>query len=80
MKELGLLVFKGPEDVPKFAEAFDFTINKNGYVERAGKTIHCKCCDRAIKKESLGTILPGSSVFYCDNPMCLANYVHEYLE
>lgn len=80
MKTLGLLVFKGAEDVPRFAQDFGFDINPRGYLEKDGKTIKCDCCETTLKSERLGTILPGSDIFYCDNPACLSKYVVKYLE
>lgn len=80
MKTLGLVVFKGPDDVVKFSDDFGFKISKKGYLEKSGKPIKCDCCETYLKSDKLGTILPGSDIYYCDNKACLSKYIDEYLE
>ena len=77
---MGLLVFRGAVDVPKFSKEFDFTINKRNYLERDSKNIVCSCCEKPIKTNNLGAILPGSNIFYCEDPSCLAEYVSGHIE
>lgn len=80
MKSLGLVVFRGAEDVPKFSQDFGFEINGEGYLEKEGKIIKCDCCENDLKSNKLGTILPGSDIYYCDNAACLSKYINEHLE
>ena len=79
-KSLGLVVFRGEEDVPKFKDEYGFEIKSNKYLKKDGKDINCHCCEKPLKTSNLGSILPGSRLFYCDDPTCLAEYVSEHIE
>ena len=78
MKEIEFLVFNR-EQAQDLVVNLGFAVNGRGFVTRDGAAIKCECCRRAIKVDHVGNIVPGSTKVYCDNPVCFAEYVDEYL-
>ncbi len=78
MKELEFPVFNR-EQVEDLVVNLGLTVNQRGFVLRDGVTVKCECCNRAIKVDRVGNVVPGSTKVYCDNPVCFAEYVDKYL-
>ncbi len=78
MKELEFLVFNR-EQVEDLVVNLGLTVNQRGFVLRAGVSVKCECCNRVIKVDHVGNVVPGSTKVYCDNPVCFAEYVDKYL-
>ena len=79
MQNLGLLVFK-KEDAAGLAVSLGLNVDPNGRVARGLQVIHCEGCGDELKVSKFGAALPGSTLFYCDDPACLADYVGRKLE
>lgn len=68
------------DEVEIVAEANGLNFNDNDYLVENNETVKCDCCGVAIKKNNLGSILPGSKIVYCTNTACFSKYVTEHLE
>jgi hypothetical protein len=77
--DFGFIVFK-PEQIDEIVNSIGLKFNKKDYLVDNDRTIKCSCCERPIKKGSIGNILPGSNIIYCDNPVCFADYMREHLD
>jgi hypothetical protein len=76
--DFGFITFNR-EDIPKIITSFNMNFNERGYLERKGETVECYACKKAITKDRIGHILPGSEIVCCANPLCFARYVDDYL-
>lgn len=73
--KISMVIFK-KEDIENFIPKLGNSIDKNGYIiNENGEKVTCETCKCEITKENLGNILPGSKLFFCDNPACFAGYV-----
>ncbi|MBA3045218.1 MAG: hypothetical protein KKH41_00600 [Candidatus Thermoplasmatota archaeon] len=77
--DFGFITFE-PDDLPVIVNNLGMNFNRNGYLEKNRETVFCHSCNKAITKERIGHILPGSEIVCCANPICFAMYVDEYLE
>ena len=78
--KFGFIAFN-KEQVEEIVENTGFHFSKSGYLRtKNNKPKSCDCCGHSIKKENVGSILPGSDIVYCDNPVCYTEYMYKYLK
>ncbi len=60
---------------------FGKMIDKEGFIvdKETNENIKCRYTNHSLKKETLGGILPGSSIFIEDSDIAYAGYVMEFL-
>jgi hypothetical protein len=64
-------------DVDRVLSALDVSARGNVILDITGDPAVCHTCGCDIGKSNLGNIMPGSKLFFCDNPVCLATYIAE---
>lgn len=76
MDPTNMVLFR-KEDVNRVLSALDVSVQGEHVLDPSGQPAICHTCGCDIKKSNLGNIMPGSKVFFCDNPACLATYIAE---
>lgn len=79
MKTTTLISFT-KEQIPNLLRISGKEKNSEGYIAdvKTKEVIKCFECEKDLKIEQLGNIMPGTSdVFLCDNLACFAKYVNE---
>lgn len=74
MKELGLFVF-GRNETQSVIEGLGLTVDPKGSLRTSIGNVVCQCCGHRLKLTNFGAALPGSRLYYCDEPACLVDYV-----
>ena len=77
--DFGFIAFDS-EQVDEVVESIGLKFNNRGYLRDGAKSIKCNCCKHPIRRRNLGNVLPGSNIIYCDNPVCFAEYMDDYLK
>ena len=77
MKSMEFMVFRQSQ-AEELAKSLGFGVYR-GYLTLKGRTVFCQCCSKALRPARLGNVLPGSTIVYCDDPACFAEYVDKYL-
>ena len=77
--DFGLIAFN-INQIEEITKKIGLDFDRSGYLVSNKKTVHCNCCGKALKKKSIGNILPGSNIAYCDNPVCFADYMNKNLD
>lgn len=76
----GFIAFK-EEQIDEIAKKVGLRFSKSGYLRTIdNKPKACDCCGHSIRKKNIGSILPGSNIVYCDNPVCYTEYMEKYLK
>lgn len=78
MRALGLLVFDDAQ-ARAVIEGMGLEVTPKGRVAAKGHAIHCNACRNSISIGNFGGALPGSRLYYCDDPSCLVEYVNKKL-
>jgi hypothetical protein len=76
MDPTNMVLFR-KEDVSRVLSALDVPVRGQRILDPSGVPAICHTCGSDIKKSNLGNIMPGSRLFFCDNPACLATYIAE---
>jgi hypothetical protein len=71
--QVDLVVFK-PQETEEVASNIGLQVERK-YLVRAGQRVVCDGCHDEIRVTKFGAALPGSRLYYCDNPACLESYV-----
>jgi len=78
--DFGFIAFDN-EQIEEIVKKTGFHFSKSGYLRtKDDKPKNCDCCNHSIKKGNIGSILPGSDMVYCDNPICYTKYMEKYLK
>ena len=64
-------------DVERVLQALTIETRGEQILDPMAQPAACHTCGCDIKKSNLGNIMPGSKLFFCDNPACLATYIAE---
>lgn len=75
---LNLVVFDDSDTLRKILDTLHVDVSEDGKILDDGKSKHCNCCGAEVTVKNLGNVMPGSLEFYCDNPVCLAEYIVKY--
>lgn len=76
MDPTNMVLFR-KEDVDRVLSALDVSVQGERVLDHGGEPAICYTCGCDIKKSNLGNIMPGSQLFFCDNPACLAMHIAE---
>lgn len=77
MDPVNMILFK-KKQIPHILRFLKVDTDKKGrLLEANGETVICHTCGEEIEKKNLGNIMPGSRLFFCDNPLCFAAYLSE---
>lgn len=62
-------------------DRFGKELNEDGFIidKESKEKIKCRYTNKPLKKETLGGVLPGSSVFIEDSDIAYAGYIMEFL-
>jgi hypothetical protein len=71
------MVLFGKGAVDKVLQALAIQVQGDHVVDVTGQPAACHTCGCDITRANLGNIMPGSKLFFCDNPACLATYIAE---
>lgn len=77
--ELNLILFENEPQLRALLAKLGIKTRENFILSKEGEVEKCQCCRKTIRVENLGNIMPGSTLFYCDDPFCLSSYVAEHL-
>lgn len=77
--ELNLVLFENEDQLKGLLGKLGIEVRDNFVVSADGKAEHCQSCAKTIRVDNLGNIMPGSTLFFCDDPYCLSTYVAEHL-
>ena len=69
------------DNVDVLLEQFNKELDNEGFIidKDTKQKVLCRYTNRAIKKDSLGGILPGSNIFIEDSDIAYAGYIMEFL-
>jgi len=74
--QLNLIVFDNEATLKDILKEISVDVSQGGAVMgKGGHSQHCQCCGREITLRNLGNVMPGSLEFYCDNKVCLTEYI-----
>ena len=59
---------------------YKFSKKDKAILTKRGKHKSCRCCDRKLKLNNFGHVVPGSTDLLCDNPECINDYVSSLME
>mgnify|MGYP001110562328 CR=1 FL=1 len=76
MDPINMVLFR-KEETGRLIDALKLRIADGFIVDETGERVSCHTCGVDIKKSNLGNVMPGSKLFFCDNPACFATYVVE---
>lgn len=74
LESTNMVLFR-KEDVDRVLSALEIPAQGDLILDTAGEPAVCHTCGCDIGKSNLGNIMPGSRLFFCDNPACLATYI-----
>jgi hypothetical protein len=74
---LNLVVFEGAEDLAPILAHMGLRFD-GARILQDDKPVKCECCGDELTLSSVGNVMPGSTLFYCDDPFCLTDYVAEH--
>ena len=77
--DFGFITFE-TNQLQEIVRSLNMDFNPRGYLTRDNETVICYSCKKAMRKDRIGHILPGSEIVCCDSPLCFASYANDYLE
>ena len=81
MMEKSDLVLFDKKNTTDILNQFDFKIAKEGdnevLIGTDKKPIQCPTCETNLSIKKVGTIVHGSRLVFCNNPLCFATWVAE---
>lgn len=77
--QLNLVVFNEKEQLRQILERIKITVKDERLIQADGSQNHCHTCKENLTLDNLGHIMPGSTLMFCEDPICLAEYVVEHL-
>ena len=69
-----MILFDSNEQLEKILKSLEMRVKDSKVYGTDGELAKCDCCDEPITITNLGTLMPGSEYFYCDNPACMMKY------
>lgn len=76
MQTIRMMPFK-KEEVAEILDIVGAKADEKGNVIFDGKIQLCEGCGTAIQKQHLGSVIPGSEHFLCDNPICFYKFYNK---
>ena len=46
--------------------------------DRDGVVLSCQSCDKPMPLDEVGHVLPGSTLVYCSDPVCVLDYIERF--
>jgi hypothetical protein len=77
-ERLNLIIFKDSEMLIRALKSVRIGIEEDRIISRSQDQATCAACGKPITVGNVGNIMPGSDVFFCDDPTHLAEYVSKY--
>lgn len=76
MKTIKMMPFE-KEEVNEILEIVGARSDENNNIIYEDKIVLCEGCGTSIKKENLGSVIPNTEHFICDNPICFYKYYNK---
>lgn len=74
-----LVVFENERQLERLLGKVGCSVEGDGRIKkRDGDYAHCSSCEEDIQVSNVGHILPGSQYFYCDDPVCVMDYLSRF--
>lgn len=77
METVNMILFK-KRQISTVLQVLNIQMEERGkLLDENGEPITCHTCGSKLRTKNLGNIMPGSRLFFCDNPLCFATYLSE---